>query len=896
MASWTNLLTKFIIKNCVINESRKQGIYISNSRTSFIEIVNTTVAKSGDRGLFCDRFYRGNLSIRGSTFTWSINQGIYLYLSSSVKFVFENSVINQSQTNALFIYYPYYGDNVIRIVNSRVIQSGGRGMAFYGSLRSLFVSGNTFAWNQNGAIRYTSHGQSTILFQSNDFFENDGPTVEMVYASAGTTWKFMNNNFTTNRGFSVMVFGTSSNVYQRPTVIITGNRFRANTCTDKGVIDIRWSVAEFELKENYFVSNIGRCVLLEGITGYSSISISHNLFKMNDCKGKSLIEAQRLNEDTKFTNNTLTQNVAKSVILVQAVHKKDLSFQRTEFIFKNNNLSENSAHDPTRLSTDDSSCAVILSGILHHKDVDFRFNKLNNPNYQKELCVRVPATSQRDIVNVTHNWWGTKNGSEVRDRISDFDDNYDFAIAKDWPFLLNGDSQTSTSRNKHDFKQHGHVLSGRLMESVTLKASQSPYHVTADFTVLENVTLTIEAGVTITVNPRVSILVAGELQVRGTLSKPVIFTARAPVRNNRDWKLQVRIVGGNYPWEGRVEVFFETSLKLISVANIVSTSKLNEVVCKQLGYGQPVSRSDMPQLLDKNVDGSWKIEVLCHGNETFLHECSFKEHFSNQSSLLAAIKCQGAPWGNIRFVSSRDGNVSQNTSTMEHVEVSYCGNRHGVSVPAIEAVISVPVMRFITIKNCVAGGVRVHFPQTYVHLNNSRFLRTGGAHDGINVLQTHQNIVVENSEFSKFRKGISFEESSADNIPAVHYGRIFLCGEEKAVYIGKQRLLYFRIQLVTDIFAHGWCQKVLHVSKGLGIKMTLLYFKGVQRIKVYQAFNRRILIMDKSNGYLESLLHKEIIITRDSPLMQWYGYANSEIMVQVEAINITGEFLYSICF
>ena len=62
----------------------------------------------------------------------------------------------------------------------------------------------------------------------------------------------------------------------------------------------------------------------------------------------------------------------------------------------------------------------------------------------------------------------------MRDRIWDFDDNYDFAIANDWPFLLKDDDSSLVSLEKHDIEQHGRLLSGRLFESVTLKASQSP--------------------------------------------------------------------------------------------------------------------------------------------------------------------------------------------------------------------------------------------------------------------------------------------------------------------------------------------------------------------------------------------------------------------------------------
>ena len=843
---WSNGMSSkdVLIKNCLINGSGTHGIYIYSVRKGVVKIVNSTLTKNGE---------------------WENHYGIYLYLYSSTKFLLENSEISETWKKGVYI-YSRYRDNVIRIINSSIARSGDCGLTLSGHVGSFFAGGNTFTWNKKGAVSffdryyYNYYYQSEILLHSNSFFHNEGPTVEV------------------NRYYYYRY---------KPTVIVSKNIFMGNNCSDTGVIDIRGKAADFVLKENDFLSNIGRCVLLEGIATVDHISITDNLFTKNDCEGKSVIEAQRIEKYSKFANNTFVENIAGSVVLIQVIHSIFPSLQNAEFVISNNTLFNNSDHNSSRQSTDKHFCAVIISGILYYKDVIFRYNKFNNSKYPRELCIRVPSISQRDIVNVTLNWWGTVTASEVRERISDFDDNYDFAIANDWPFLLSSDDLTLMSTNEHDFKHRGNVLSGRLFESTTLRASQSPYYVTADLTILENVSLAIEPGVTVKISPRVSILVAGELQARGTLAKPIHFTVREATKTADPYSVQVRLVGGDFPWEGLAEVFYNKSWKTITTADYLSTSTVRVIICKQLGYGPPASSSEQLKKIGQNLNESFLVAFHCHGNETFLNECSINNSKFNSSNCSLVVKCEVGEWGNVRFISSRDVNVSQETSTLEHVQFSLCGNRHGMSVPAIEAVINVPEMRFITVRNCIGGGLRVHFPRNDVYINSSRFIKTGDT--GINFLQTKRDIVVENSESSENQRGISFEESSKENVPRVHYGQIFLCGKEKAVLAKNHTLLYFEISLMVKIPATGTCQKVLRVTRGQGIKMTLLYVKGTQRLRVYDSVLGYNVIVDKSNAHLTNLVHKELFIPRDAITVRWTGNVNSQMVIQVEEINIVGE-------
>ena len=866
-----------------------------------LSITDTDITNSKDFGI--KLMNRGIEVVKFTSLSLEQNkQGIVVnpMYSGSKEFTIENCAINKSQLQGMYIYSET--KSTIRIFNSSITNGEDQGLHIEGRYRqmllSLFVSGCTFAWNKKGAVSCSNNYGNvpvTMQFESNNFFRNQGPTVEIFSGTKGVSWVFLNNTFSENRGFSVIAMGTSSlsGSQYRPNMIVSSNRFLSNHCPDKAVIDIRKEARSFIIENNDFELNLGCCVLLEATAAYVPISIADNVFNENDCGDRSVVEALRLDQQANFANNTFTQNRAGSVFLLQVIHNQQPTAQKKELTFKNNTLSKNTPNNSAQFSDAADSCAVIISGILFHKETEFRFNKFNNSKYPRELCVWVPAISPLDIVSVTHNWWGTAVGSQVRDRIMDFDDNYDFAIVDDWPFLLSDDDPSSTVTEEHNSNQHGSLLSGRLFKSMTLKLSHSPYTVKSDFTVLDNATLTIEEGVTVKVSPGMSILVAGALKAQGTPEKPIIFTVKEPSRSNKDSHLPVRLVDGRFPWEGRAELLHKGSWKPVSAFSNAFFRNIAAIVCRQLGYGPPAVIKEKSDVFRQNLNDTWILELHCYGNETFLHECLYEQRAFNYSSIFVIVKCQGAPWGNIRFISPSNANRSQAQSILDHVEFSHCGYRHGMAVPAVEAVIDVPRLESITIRNCASGGLRVQSPGTDVHLNNSKFVNTGKS--GITFLQTQRNVLVESSESSKNQRGISFEEANAENIPQVHYGRAFLCNAEKVVNVTNQTLLYFDIPRLQNTMATENCEKVLTVPKGQGIKLILLHFKGSQRLMVYDSSQTVNLIVDKSNNGITTLVHKEVFIPRDTILLKWSGDVNSKVALQAEVINISGKYV-SFCF
>ena len=205
---------------------------------------------------------------------------------------------------------------------------------------------------------------------------------------------------------------------------------------------------------------------------------------------------------------------------------------------------------------------------------------------------------------------------------------------------------------------------------------------------------------------------------------------------------------------------------------------------------------------------------------------------------------------------------------------------------------NVPKMSYVTVRNCTSGGLRVHVPEMDVLVNNSMFWNSGKT--GLGFLQTQRSIVVKNSESSRNERGISVEETNIENVPSVHFGRSFLCSDEKTLDIQNQTLLYFKIPRLRKTAASESCEKVLTVPKERGIKVTLLFFSGSQQLQVYGPSNTGNLIVDKSNKHLSSLVHKELFIPRDTIKVVWTGDVNSEVLIQVQNIDIDGKYVGSI--
>lgn len=832
-------------------------------------------------------------------------QGIIIQHLTSKELIIQNCIINSSLLHGVYMLIEgrsHSDKDSITIVNSTITASGDYGLVTYdhayGSRPDLLLINNSFSLNKKGAIyhniyTYYDSYSPAIVTHSNYFFRNQGSTVEIsLNRNIDQTFTFTNNSFRENQGFSVILLKTRSWHYgRRSTVIIQGNLFLANRCPVNGVIYIgRYASRDsFEVENNNFTRNLGPCVFLEGTASYVQISLQNNLFNENLCEDKSVIEVHRLDERFVLENNIFTANEAEGVVFLQMIYDISPSLQRKKVGFNNNTIFNNIPHSSAQLLNHVSSCAVVFTGILSYKEMEFHFNKLNNSQYRRELCLNVSAVSTRDVVNVTHNWWGTKNITEVRDRIWDFDDNYDFAVATLLPILLSRDDLILSAVGEREFKIPGRILSGRLLESLTLHPSQSPYFVTSDLFVTENVTLAIEAGVTISVSPGKSILVAGTFKAKGTSLHPVVLTVKEPSDLNKNFRLPVRLLDGRFPWEGRAEVFYNNTWKPVAASNFKVVNNVSNVLCRQLGYGPPmfaIWKSDESHSITTD---SFLIEFYCYGNETALDECSGNQEALNNTNILREIKCQGQPWGNLRYVSTGEASSSNARSVLNHVHFSHCGSHLGVSVPAIEAVITAPKIQHVTIKNCTSGGLRIFSPVNDIYLNHSTFYNTGGS--GINVVQIRGNFVMETCESSRNLRGLSVEEPNAENIPRVYYGRVFLCSIYKPVLIASITLLYFDVTRPKNTRVSVTCQKVLTVDRGKGIKVTLLYTKGTGRLKVYGSRTPSNLIIDSSHAGLTALVHKELFIPRSIALLEWAGDVNSEVLILVENINIVGKYL-----
>ncbi len=141
-------------------------------------------------------------------------------------------------------------------------------------------------------------------------------------------------------------------------------------------------------------------------------------------------------------------------------------------------------------------------------------------------------SAERDVlVDANNNWWGTREGAKVVDRIFG---RVDFRRVLDAPFPQGKPIELPILKSP---------LSGPVGRDSFLILANSPYTLEKEVVLEEGATLFIQPGVTLKFNPATSILVRnGGIDARGTAERPITFTS-----NN------AALSPGSYPVAARFE-------------------------------------------------------------------------------------------------------------------------------------------------------------------------------------------------------------------------------------------------------------------------------------------------------------------------------------------------------
>ena len=142
------------------------------------------------------------------------------------------------------------------------------------------------------------------------------------------------------------------------------------------------------------------------------------------------------------------------------------------------------------------------------------------------------------------------------------------------------------------------------------------YIINETITVQDNVTLTVEPGVTLRFNENRSMIIHGALVANGTYSYPIIFRSFFEEMENVSYTTRnLRLVDGGSSNAGRLEVYYDGAWG--TVCDDFWNGVDSEVACKELGFARGVfTRNFGP-----GSGQIWLDNVQCRRTDVSLFEC-----------------------------------------------------------------------------------------------------------------------------------------------------------------------------------------------------------------------------------------------------------------------------------
>ena len=493
---------------------------------------------------------------------------------------------------------------------------------------------------------------------------------------------------------------------------------------------------------------------------YTDVRIENNKFEGNRCL-LGLITISGMEKNISLVSNRIINNVGRYMLDINVLSHSEYS-QPVNGIMQLNDIHDNRYEglDPPGFGNSPKTFAVAFRGV---QSMTANRNLFSNPDLEYELVVGVTALSLRRPVNVKTNYWGRTDYAGILERIFDFDDWNNYAIAEFFPYLTRQDFDSDVSvGDPVEPPLDTSRLGGRVLQNQILAYKPTPYIVERDLTIMPEATLTISAGTELQFHPNVGILVLGRLIARGVeynriRLRPLQPGSSLPAgrRKKRAVSSTIRLLGDGTLFKDAG--FLEMHNASTKTWNIMCDNQFNEksaeVVCRQLGKETINVRVRFTHLYDFYIYGEpqyflkefWYESYFCRGDETDLKQCTTRYNYNMQQCIRGAnytfIQCgernldPGVEyWGNVRFAPKSyqeqplEDDIGRQESIMQYVDIEGAGMLHGEKVGAIQTTYVTPEFDNLNVTHCAENGIDVIAPRGILkmeHLNVSNNLGFG---------------------------------------------------------------------------------------------------------------------------------------------------------------------------
>ncbi|BES98492.1 Scavenger receptor cysteine-rich domain [Nesidiocoris tenuis] len=542
---------------------------------------------------------------------------------------------------------------------------------------------------------------------------------------------------------------------------------------------------------------------------FALVNISNSYFVENFCR-TGLISLQGMEKYIKINENQFERNYGVFLLEFKADSQSEIMGDlRADFLF--NRIENNRPPTP-----DTPSSVILFDGVQR---VRIRRNLISNNHLVYSLVAGVRTARLDSVLDVSENWWGTKDEMAIRKLIFDFDDWNDHAIALYVPYLVEESFEGSLSIGWEKPQPINlEQLGGRLKESLTLYPQPKPYKVMSDLTVLPGVVLTITPGVELEFAPRVGILVLGTLVARGVRDREIHMrplTARYSDYIQPMTEQTVRLCTphnctGN---EGFVERYNTTTQQWVPVCDSRFSERNAEVTCRQLQRDSLdifVGHDRRYELHpgDTSRIWSWHEPLQCTGDEKRLEDCEVRLngqvyghiHRCHWDEKFVFVRCGPRKlynnWGGIRFANSdfeqseyehRIHDVVTHTtlykteSVMEFVKITGAGLLHSQKSPAILSITRSPEINNVNISESVDHGISLIAPTDNVRLLFNSICNNYGV--GVNIA----SITGEGRESGES----SFTPLKDILLPYRAFSLVDMCDPAKEIIVQERLIVYY---------------------------------------------------------------------------------------------------------